>query len=235
MNIPFISGAPKPSASAAAFALAAAATLAACGAGGGTKVAVTGTNDACTPQSTTLAAGKTTFVFTNKASETSELYVLRTDNSIVGEVENVTPGIKRNLSVSLPAGEYFLVCKPGQKGDGIRTEIEVTGEGGAEALVAQRTVTVKASTFAFAFDEPLSIRKGEIIRFEMTNLATEMDHEMEIFGPDGEAIAEIGPTKPGATGTVTMQFAEAGTYRFVCGIEGHEGNGMVAVALVAEI
>lgn len=229
MNIP--SRVSKLIAGAATVALTA--VLGACGAGGGTKVAVTGTNDACTPESTTLAAGKTTFVFANNASETSELYVLRADDSIVGEVENVTPGIKRNLSVSLSAGEYFLVCKPGQKGDGIRTEIQVTGAGGEQALVADRRIGLQASDYAFAFPQGVSIVAGETIRFDMTNTAADIEHEMEIFAPDGSELGEIGPTKPGAVGTVTVKFATAGTYRFVCGIDGHEAKGMVASVEVA--
>ena len=195
-------------------------------------VAVTGTNDACTPAVTSLNAGKVTFEFTNKADKVNELYVLRADNSVVGEVENVTTGTKRSLTADLSAGEYFLACKPGQEGDGIRTEIEVTGGGGAAAPVADRTIAVGAANYSFTLPEGATIAKGETIAFTMKNDGT-LEHEMEVFLPDGDALGEIGPTKAGESGAVTLTFDEAGTYRLVCGIEGHEALGMVSSIEVA--
>src|SRR4051812_9651592 len=82
--------------------------LAACASTSDVKVAVTGTDDACTPATTAIDAGKTTFVFENKAGDVSELYVLRADGSVVGEVENVPTGQKRNLNVNLSAGDYAV-------------------------------------------------------------------------------------------------------------------------------
>ena len=190
-------------------------------------VAVTGTNDACTPASTSLQAGTVTFEFTNKADKVNELYVLRADNSVVGEVENVTTGTKRSLTADLSAGTYVLSCKPGQEGDGIRTEFEVTGTGGAAAPVADRTIAVGATNYAFALPAGASITKGETITFTMKNDGA-IEHEMEVFLPDGDALGEVGPTKVGATGSVTLTFDRTGTYRLVCGIEGHEAQGMVS-------
>lgn len=197
-----------------------------------TKVAVTGTNDACTPAVTELAAGKVTFEFTNKADKISELYVLRADNSVVGEVENVTTGTKRSLTADLSAGSYFLACKPGQEGDGFRTEITVTGKGGAAAPVADRTIAVGAADYTFTLPAGTTIKRGETIAFTLTNSGT-IQHEMEVFEPNGEALGEIGPTDAGKTGAVTLTFDETGTYRLVCGIEGHEAQGMVATLEVA--
>ena len=190
-------------------------------------VSVTGTNTACTPAITSLAAGKVTFEFTNKADKVNELYVLRADNSVVAEVENVTTGTKRSLTADLSAGSYFLACKPGQTGDGIRTKIEVSGSGGVAAPVADRTIAVGATSYAFDLPAGTKIAKGEAITFTMKNDAT-IEHEMEVFLPDGDALGEIGPTKAGETGMVTLTFDTAGTYRLVCGIEGHEAQGMVS-------
>ena len=60
--------------------------------GGGTEVAVAGTDTACTPARTELAAGRTTFVFTNSAKQVSEIYVLDPAGKVVKEVENVPTG-----------------------------------------------------------------------------------------------------------------------------------------------
>lgn len=95
-------------------------------AGGGTEVTVTGTKDACTPAQTQLAAGKTTFVFKNEAPDVNELYVLDANDKVLKEVENVTTGASRKLTVTLEAGKsYKLNCKPGQKGAGVVTPITV--------------------------------------------------------------------------------------------------------------
>jgi len=94
-------------------------------AGGGLEVAVAGSDSACTPASTDLAAGKTTFVFTNSAKAVSELYVYD-GSKVVGEVEDVLSGSSKNLTVTLAPGKtYKLTCKPGQKGDGYSTEVTV--------------------------------------------------------------------------------------------------------------
>jgi iron uptake system component EfeO len=46
----------------------------------------------------------------------------------MGEVENIAPGLTRELLVELPAGDYETACKPGMVGDGIRSGLTVTGE-----------------------------------------------------------------------------------------------------------
>jgi iron uptake system component EfeO len=46
----------------------------------------------------------------------------------MGEVENVGPGLTRQLIVEVPdGGTYTTACKPGMVGDGIRTPFTVTG------------------------------------------------------------------------------------------------------------
>ena len=46
----------------------------------------------------------------------------------MAEVENIAPGLTRELLAELPAGTYEAVCKPGMIGDGIRQELTVTGD-----------------------------------------------------------------------------------------------------------
>lgn len=200
---------------------------------GAVRVAVTGANDGCEPSVAEVQAGKVTFDFTNTSDEISELYVLRADESVVGEVENVVTGVTRQLNVSLVAGEYSLVCKPGQQGEGIRGRITVVGEGGTSVGTAGRTVSVGAKDYSFELPGKLEVTAGETIRFEMTNSGT-VEHEMEVIGPDGVALGEVGPTPVGKTGQVTLTFREAGDYHFVCGIKDaktgvdHERQGMVS-------
>ena len=89
-------------------------------------VAVTGTDTACTPAAASVAAGRIEFTFTNSAAKTNELYVKRGDK-ILGEKEDVPPGASRSVAVTLKAGDYTLLCKPGQTGDGVSSPFTVTG------------------------------------------------------------------------------------------------------------
>jgi iron uptake system component EfeO len=112
-------------------------TLAACGGGdsssagsdgGADDIAVAATDDACDVASSDLEAGVHQFTVTNTGSKVTEFYVYADGDRVMGEVENIAPGVARELRVELPAGEYETACKPGMVGDGIRTALTVTGE-----------------------------------------------------------------------------------------------------------
>ena len=63
----------------------------------------------------------------NSGSKVTEFYLLAEDGlRIVGEVENVGPGLTRDLVVDAPEGSYVTACKPGMKGKGIRGGFTVT-------------------------------------------------------------------------------------------------------------
>lgn len=182
---------------------------------GGTKIAVTGTNKACTPAESNLKAGKLTFEFTNEADDVSELYVLREDGSVVNEVENVTTGSTRTLDVDLVAGTYELRCKPGQAGEGFASTIEVTGKGGTPQKKANRTKQFTAVDFSYENLDLSDVTAGETIRFEMDNAGTE-PHEFEVLDPEGEAIGEVEAIEVGKEGAATITFDAAGEYTYQC-------------------
>lgn len=97
------------------------------GSGGSAAVAVTAGDTTCAVARTTWTPGTTTLNVKNTGSDTTEVYVYASDGTSKGEVEDIAPGTSRNLVVDLPAGTYQVACKPGQKGDGIRTTVTVTG------------------------------------------------------------------------------------------------------------
>jgi iron uptake system component EfeO len=115
----------------------AALTTAACSGSGGSDggsdeardtVAVAATDTACDVDSDTLPAGTHQFRVTNNGSKVTEFYVYAEGDRIMGEVENIAPGVARELLVELPAGDYQTACKPGMVGDGIRHDLTVTGK-----------------------------------------------------------------------------------------------------------
>src|SRR3954452_7161292 len=115
----------------------AALTTAACSGSGGSDggsdeardtVAVAATDTACDVDKDTLPAGTHSFRVTNAGSKVTEFYVYAEGDRIMGEVENIAPGVARDLLVELPAGDYQTACKPGMVGDGIRSDLTVTGD-----------------------------------------------------------------------------------------------------------
>jgi plastocyanin len=204
-------------------AMAVAFLLAACASESKSRVNVSATDTACRPASASLPAGKTTFAVKNEGKDVTELYVLQ-GNKTLGEVENVTPGSTRTLTVNLKQGAYDLNCKPGMKGDGIRTPITVTGAGGSSAPASQ-SVSVTAADFTFHGAESLHPSKGSKVEISMTNNGPS-EHEMEILGPDGKVLGEVAPIVAGQTGSAEITFKKTGTYTYQCDFADHLSRGM---------
>lgn len=95
--------------------------------GGTGAIAVSSSDSACDVASNSVAGGTIVFDVTNDGTSVTEFYLLADDGlRIVGEVENIGPGITRSLVVRAGEGSYFTVCKPGMTGDGIRAGFTVT-------------------------------------------------------------------------------------------------------------
>lgn len=83
----------------------------------------------CTLSTATASTGPSTFVVTNNGTKVTEFYVYGQGERVMGEVENISPGLQRKLIVNLTEpGTYKMACKPGMIGDGIRKDFSVTGE-----------------------------------------------------------------------------------------------------------
>jgi iron uptake system component EfeO len=132
----------------------AALTLGACasdpsdpGATASDKLTVAATDSKCSVSASKLEAGPSTFTVTNQGSKVTEFYVYAEGDRIMGEVENVGPGLTRNLVVDLPKGTYEGACKPGMIGDGIRQTLTVSGEA-AKSLSDSQELTAAADSYA---------------------------------------------------------------------------------------
>src|SRR5215831_17941424 len=89
--------------------------LSACGkddAGSGKSgaIKVTATDSTCEVGAKSGAAGATTFKVTNNGSQVNELEILAPDGKIVSERENIGPGTGAEITVSLNAGTYKILC-----------------------------------------------------------------------------------------------------------------------------
>ncbi|CAN3130508.1 iron uptake system protein EfeO [Mycobacterium sp. smrl_JER01] len=93
------------------------------------EITVEASDTSCTLSGTEGSTGANTFVITNNGTKVTEFYVYGEGERVMGEVENISPGLQRKLIVQLSQpGTYQTACKPGMIGDGIRGEYTVTGE-----------------------------------------------------------------------------------------------------------
>jgi iron uptake system component EfeO len=62
------------------------------------------------PSAVTVPAGPVTFTIRNDGSEEHEFEILQGDD-VIDEMEGLVPGLERDLTVDLPAGQYTFVCR----------------------------------------------------------------------------------------------------------------------------
>ena len=93
------------------------------------EITVTASDSACELSGTEATTGPSTFVISNNGNKVTEFYVYGEGERVMGEVENISPGLQRKLIVQLgEPGTYQTACKPGMVGDGIRGDFKVTGD-----------------------------------------------------------------------------------------------------------
>jgi iron uptake system component EfeO len=126
----------------AATAVAAALALAGCGGGGkgssgGRTVDVSLTDAGCDPDELHLRAGPVTFQVTNDGADAVTEFEVLDGDRILGEVENLAPGLSGHFSLTLKPGRFTLYCPGGTTAE--RGQLVVTGAASgttAEALAA---------------------------------------------------------------------------------------------------
>jgi iron uptake system component EfeO len=91
--------------------------VAACQAGGGPgaasdaeRIAVSVSEDGCSPATVETAAGPVTFEVTNDGSETGEFEIILDGTRVIDEVENIIPGFVVNMATRLDGGTYAMQC-----------------------------------------------------------------------------------------------------------------------------
>jgi iron uptake system component EfeO len=114
-------------------------------------IAVTSSDDACQVSATEAPSGTVSFAVQNTGSQVTEFYLMAEDGqAIIGEVENVGPGLTRDLVVQVQPGSYLTACKPGMAGDGIRAPFTVTDSGNNASPSGAAADRVTAATTSYA-------------------------------------------------------------------------------------
>lgn len=162
-------------------------------------IKVTATDSTCEVGAKSGAAGATTFKVTNKGSQVNELEILAPDGKIVSERENIGPGTGAEITVSLGAGTYKILCSAGMTGKGPSQAYTVTGKGKAtdprlDAAVAAYRVYIgqqvddtlaKTKTFAE------SVKKGDIAGAKAEFASSRFG--WEAIEPVAESFGDIDP------------------------------------------
>ncbi|WP_104176612.1 iron uptake system protein EfeO [Cryobacterium sp. Y50] len=106
----------------------------------------------CAVSANEAPAGSIRFSVTNSGDQVTEFYLLADDGRrIVGEAENIGPGLSRDLVVQLDAGRYFTACKPGMAGDGVgKAEFTATKTDAAATVDVERAAQIDSANSDYA-------------------------------------------------------------------------------------
>ncbi|MFN8173797.1 MAG: iron uptake system protein EfeO [Solirubrobacteraceae bacterium] len=182
---------------------------------GGRKVAISLSDEGCSPASLKLPAGATTFEVTNAGgARVTEWEVLK-GSRIMGEVENIAPGTSKSFSLTLKTGTYRALCPNGKQNQG--GPIVVTGGSAAaatsaearaaahryESYVDEQAALLIARTEAFTN----AVRAGDVARAKALYASARAPWERiepvaESFGDlDPRVDARVNDVEPGARWT----------------------------------
>ncbi|MFT4166238.1 MAG: imelysin family protein [Microlunatus sp.] len=149
---------------------------------------VTATDTTCEVSTNTAPSGNLRFSVTNNGTKVNEFYLLASDGlRIIGEVENIGPGLTRDLVLQAPPDSYFTACKPGMVGDGIRAEFTVSDSG--ETLAPnedEKELVAQANTLYAAY-----------VRDQTEQLLVKTEEFTKVFiaGDDDAARAQYAPAR----------------------------------------
>ena len=141
----------------------------------------------CAVSSAEAPSGNLVFTVSNTGEQVTEFYLLADDGlRIVGEVENVGPGIERNLVVQARPGDYFTVCKPGMIGAGVGKTAFTVNDSGADFAVdedlAAQIETANANYKSYVKDQIENLVVGTE-DFATAYKAGDDDTARELYAP----------------------------------------------------
>lgn len=93
-----------------------------------------------------------------------------------------------------------------------------------------RTIEIVAAEYTFN-GEPGVIVAGDTIEFVLDNVG-QLDHSLEVLSAAGSSLGVTERIPPGASGSVTVTFDDAGVYRLICDVDDHFSRGQAATITV---
>jgi iron uptake system component EfeO len=152
--------------------------------GNGGKITVESSADACELTADKAKSGNVSFKVKNTGNEVTEFYLYAEDGMrIIGEIENVGPGLSRDLVVRAAPGSYVTSCRPGMSGKGIRSEFTITDSGKDTKIqgVDQASIDAATSQYALYVKDQASQLVDETAKFTAAYKAGKDDEAREMF------------------------------------------------------
>jgi hypothetical protein len=192
-------------------------------------VIVTADDSRCDLDRTQLEPGAATFKVTNKGNQVTEVYVYGPAadgayTTVISEVENIGPGLSRDLTAELSRGTYEVACKPGQTGSGIRSRITVAGDTTsptAEQEAAYDRELELSSDGHTIRGDLTGARVGEKIEFKLAN-NSDRPLILELKNPTGAVAGETEPILPRSTGEIIVNLKTGGEWALVVESDGQD-------------
>ncbi len=121
------------------------------------------------PKKLKATAGAITFKVTNDGADNVSEFEVLSGSRIVGEVENIAPGLTRSFSLTLKAGTYTTYCPGGDRRDKAKLVVKGTtatkSDPAADAAVAQyRAYLVDQTTQLIALTQTFvdAVTRGDV-------------------------------------------------------------------------
>ena len=195
---------------------------------GSAAVIVTADDSRCELDRTQLQPGVATFKVTNKGNQVTEVYVYGAAadgayTTVISEVENIGPGLSRDLTAELDPGTYEVACKPGQTGSGIRTRIAVAGDTTSPTAEQEAAYDreLELSSDGHTIRGDLTGRTGEKIEFKLAN-GSDRPLILELKNPTGAVAGETEAIPPESTGEIIVDLKTGGDWTVVVESDGHD-------------
>lgn len=174
--------------------------LAACGSddgagdAGATALQVELTDAGCTPDTLTAPAGKVRFeAVNNGTSKTTEVELKNSDGIILGERENLTPGLSGDFSLQLDPGEYVVYCAVPGDLERKAGKLTVTGRKTAEKKPVDPALTAAVGDYNTYVQEQSDLLVTRTKRFAKALKAGETQQAKDLFGPTRKPFERIEP------------------------------------------
>ena len=111
------------------------------------RVTIAFTDDGCTPEPASVSAGAWTFEVSNKSASRVTEAELMQNGRILGEKENLTPGLSGSFTLRLQPGDYVVNC-PNAKTDQSAFTVTGTTNPSSDVSVTAAVTTYKAYVIA---------------------------------------------------------------------------------------
>lgn len=147
-------------------------------------VTITLTDKGCSPDRTSIPAGPTTFKVVNEDAGAITEAELVSGDTILGEKENIAPGLSGTFSLNVKAGKYQLYCPGGSGAE--KVDFTVTAAAGATTATLSPEVTAALKTATDGYATYVRAQVAELVTntsvFVAAVKAGDLDRAAKLYG-----------------------------------------------------